>query len=309
MIEVYKKTISDGTLLNVEGMEPGTWINVIEPTTEEVEKIAKEAHIEPDFIRSVLDPDEKPRIEVENSTVLIIIKIPSVDEKSKIVTIPLGIIITQKNLITVSAQKSELLDDFLNLKVKDFYTTKKTRFALQIMRRANIYYQRYFSSTEKVIEDVEKSLLKSLKNEEIVFLLDLQKSLVFVTTAIISNDKVLEKILNGKVLKLYDEDEDLLEDIIIDNKQSIDTVKIYSDILNNTMDAYASIVSNNLNIVMKFLASVTIVLAVPSIVSSFYGMNIALPFQKSQAAFLYVILLSILLSGVAITIFIRKKYF
>ncbi|MEK6916865.1 MAG: magnesium transporter CorA family protein [Nanoarchaeota archaeon] len=309
MMHFYKKGLSDTTLITLKKVETACWINLVNPTDTEINFVSKLTKVETNFFKSALDLDEKPRIEIEDNIVLIIVKVPHLNENSIVDTIPLSIIITPKNFITISAHKNVVIEDFIEMHIKSFFTTKTTRFCLQIMARANRNYQKHLSNIEKKIEIIEKSIHKSLKNEEIIQLLDIQKSLVYINTAIVSNEKVLEKIMNGKVLKLYEEDKDLLEDIIIDNKQSIDMVNIYSSILSNTMDAYASLISNNLNIVMKFLASMTIILSIPVIVSSFYGMNVRIPFEDSRHAFLIVLLISFGLSLLATIVFIKKKFF
>ncbi|MEM3374173.1 MAG: magnesium transporter CorA family protein [Candidatus Woesearchaeota archaeon] len=308
MLTIYRKSQSDKELITLEKSETGSWISLINPNDEEISKISQEQNVPEDFLKSVNDPDEKPRIETENGNVLIIIKIPHLRENF-IETLSFGIIVAEKNIITVCSTDNIIINDILSNKIKNFYTTKKTRFCLQILARANRNYQKYLDDIEKNIEKIESEIMKSFKNEEIIKLLGIQKSLVYINTAILSNEKVLEKIMTGKLLKMYDEDEDLLEDIIADNKQAIDMVNIFSNILSNTMDAYASIISNNLNIVMKFLTSVTIILAIPSIVTSFYGMNVELPFQDSHIAFVYVILISSGLAMLASYFFFKKGYF
>lgn len=309
MIEILKKTISDESLQRKDKIEPGSWINMIDPTEDQISNILEKTRLDEDFIRSALDLDEKPRVDIEDKDVLVLIQIPYVEEGKKLVTLPLSIIITSKTTITVCAKESIILKEFYTHKDKNFYTTKKTRFALQILRKANKQYQYHLSRIEAKIENIEQGVKGEFSNNQIIQLLELQKSLVYINTAIISNDKVLEKILNGKVLKLFDEDEDLLEDIIIDNKQSIDMVKIYTNILNNTMNAYSSLISNNVNNVMKFLTSVTVILAIPTIVASIYGMNVALPLQNHPHAFGITMLITLMLSLIWIQIFIKKRLF
>ena len=309
MIHIFRKAVGDEHLAANEELSLGTWIDMVNPTEEEIQQISSQLSVEPDFLKSALDVDEKPRIETENKATLIIIRVPFQDEATKIDMIPISIVITERVIITVSLKETVILQDVREEKIKNLYTTKKTRFVLQILARTNYYFQKYLADIEKKITHLEKTLLKSFKNEEIVELLDIQKSLVFINTSVVSNDKILERILKGNVLKLYKEDEDLLEDIIIENKESIEMVNIFSNILANTMDAYASIISNNLNIVMKFLASVTIILAIPAIVAGFYGMNVSLPFQKSPYAFYLVVTFSLLITVLTTFFFLKKKYF
>ncbi|MBU0757851.1 MAG: magnesium transporter CorA family protein [Nanoarchaeota archaeon] len=309
MITYFRKASTDEVLVERDKLETGTWIDVRSPIHKEIKFLSETLNIPEEEIRISLDPDEKPRIEIEKEYKMIIIRLPYIDEKNELNITPMAIFILPKCILTISIETTHVLTDFIEHKVKNVFTTKKTRFMLQILKRANYYFQKHLDEVEKKIESTEKTLLKSFKNQEIIELLKFQKSLVYLNTAVVSNDKILEKILSGKILKLYNEDEDILEDIVIENKESIEMVNIYTNILANTTDAYASIISNNLNIVMKFLTSVTIILAIPTIVSSFYGMNVPLPFQHTQFAFQFPFFISILLMGVAIGWFVKKKYF
>jgi magnesium transporter len=170
-------------------------------------------------------------------------------------------------------------------------------------------FLRYLRYIDKKTDDVEKQLHKSMKNKELFKLLDLAKSLVYFTTSLKSNETVLEKLLRGRYLKMYEEDQDLLEDVIIENKQALEMANIHSSILSGMMDAFASVISNNLNIVMKFLTSVTIVMAIPTMVSSLFGMNVALPMQNNPLAFLYLVLISLGVSAGAVYYLYKKQMF
>jgi magnesium transporter len=308
MIEIYRRNRADEKLEKIKRVETGAWINLISPTDEEISEISEKTDADVALLKASLDWDEKPRIEIDGKNRLIIARVPYT-EKDVMYTLPLGIVITEKHIITISNTENIVISDFIEGKVKTFFTTKKTRFCLQILARTNRNYQKFLNDIEKKIDELEKSITKSFKNEEIVQLLALQKSLVYISTAVVSNEKVLERIAGGKIIKLYEEDEELLEDIVIDNKQSIDMVNIYTNILSNTMDAYASLISNNLNLVMKFLASVTIIMAIPMIVSGFYGMNVKLPFEDVHNAFIIVFIITASLMGLAIYIFTKKNYF
>ena len=308
MIEIYRRNRSDESLEKIKRVETGAWINLVSPTEDELSEISEKTGADKDLLKASLDWDEKPRTEIDGKNRLIIARVPYT-EKDVMYTLPLGIMITEKHIITVSNTENIVISDFIENRVKTFYTTKKTRFCLQILARTNRNYQKFLNEIEKKIDELEKSIMKSFKNEEIIQLLALQKSLVYINTAVVSNEKVLERITGGKIIKLYEEDEELLEDIVIDNKQSIDMVNIYINILSNTMDASASLISYNLNIVMKFLASVTIILAIPTIVSSFYGMNVELPFEHVPHAFLIVFFMCSALMGLAIYIFNKRNYF
>lgn len=191
-------------------------------------------------------------------------------------------------------------------KNKNFQTYKKTRFIFQILYLNSSYYLNYLKQINKETEIAEYILKNSMQNKELLKLLSLEKSLVYFTTSLKSNEIVMEKTLRGKIVKLYEEDEEILEDAITENRQAIEMAQIYSNILNGTMDAYASIISNNLNGVMKFLTSITIILAVPTMISSFWGMNVKLPFENSPMGFLIMVLIAIIMT-IAVTLWLNKK--
>ena len=207
---------------------------------------------------------------------------------------PLGMIVVRDDyFITVSLRKNKIIEDFEKRKIKNFQTYKKTRFIFQILYLNSAYYLNYLKQINKETEIAEYILKKSMRNKELLKLLSLEKSLVYFTTSLKSNELVMEKTLRGKIIKLYEEDEEILEDAITENRQAIEMAQIYSNILNGTMDAYASIISNNLNGVMKYLTSITIILAVPTMISSFWGMNVPLPFQNSAIGFWLMILIAV----------------
>ena len=209
--------------------------------------------------------------------------------------------------ITVSTVSLPIIKEFIDCKIKGFYTFKKTRFVLQFLYRVATYYLSYLKYINRETDKTEERLQKSMRNEELIKMLALEKSLVYFTTALKSNEIVMEKLMRSKVIKMYEEDEDILEDAIIENRQAIEMGTIYRDILSGTMDAYASVISNNLNIVMKLLASVTIVLSVPTIVSSLWGMNVGgLPFANNPFGFLFVFIIAALISIGAFAI-LKKK--
>ena len=300
MIKMYKTDMETGKFETTKSFERGTWINMVNPSENEISMVCENININSEFIRYPLDYEEKARIDTEDDLTLVIIDVP-ITEKAKhekiYTTMPLGIIIVRDDyFITVSLNKVKILEDFEMGKVKGFCTYKKTRFILQVLYANSSSYLSNLKQINKETEIAEYVLQKSMKNKELIKLLNLEKGLVYITTSLKSNELVMEKILRGRVIKLYDEDEDILEDAIIENKQAIEMSKIYSDILNGTMDAYASIISNNLNSVMKFLTSVTIVLSLPTMIASFWGMNVNLPFSNSPYGFVIVILFSIIIA-------------
>jgi len=314
-MEVYKNVEGSTALRKLDKIEKGCWINLENPSENELSLIEKQLNIIPGFLRDPLDEEERPRIDIEDNQILIIVDIPHTSQsekknKIKFETIPMGIIITDDCFITVCLRSNHILDPFRYNKVKELYTFKKTRFTFQILFSIAKDFLKDLRNIDKETAETEKSLYKSMKNEELYVLLELQKGLVFFTTSLKSNEIVMEKLLRGKHIKMYEEDEDLLEDVIIENKQAIEMANIYSSILSGTMDAFASIISNNLNVVMKILTSVTIVMAIPTMVSSFFGMNVPIPFfGDHNFGFLYILLGSIVLCIFAVSIMSKKKMF
>lgn len=288
----------------------GTWINMINPTKEEIGLVTKATGIEFDFIKDVLDDDERPRIETEDNQILVIINVPIIQNATVIYeTIPLGIIITEDHFVTVCLQEVDVLKDFVNGKVRGMVTSKKTRFLFQILYKSASLYLTLLREIEKKTNEIELGLHKSMKNKELIRLLNLQKSLVYFTTSLKSNEQVMDKLLRTKVLQVYDEDQDLLEDVIIENKQAVEMAETYSNILSSMMTSFASIISNNLNIVMKFLASITIILALPTMLASFFGMNVKIPLQTADHGFEIVVLMSVVLCVGGVVFLMKRKMF
>ena len=311
MIRIFKT--EDGAMHEKEEMQPGCWIALTNPTASEIIDIADAYQIDPDHLRAPLDEEERSRIEVEDEYTLILVDIPSIEErngKDWFVTIPLAIITTKDVLITVCLEETPVLTSFMDGRVRDFHTFMKTRFILQILYKNATQFLQYLRIIDKKSEVIERKLHQSQKNEELIELLELEKSLVYFTTSLRSNEVVLEKLLRIEKIKKYPEDTDLLEDVIVENKQAIEMANIYSGILSGTMDAFASVISNNLNIVMKFLATVTIVLSIPTMIASFYGMNVnshGMPFADSPYGFAIVLGLTLLLSLFVAYIFNQKE--
>ena len=313
MIRIFKT--EDGAMHEKEEMQPGCWIALTNPTASEIIDIADAYQIDPDHLKAPLDEEERSRIEVEEEYTLVLVDIPSIEERSGkdwFVTIPLAIIMTNDVLITVCLEEPPVLTSFMDGRVRDFHTFMKTRFILQILYKNATQYLQYLRIIDKKSEVIERKLHQSQKNEELIELLELEKSLVYFTTSLRSNEVVLEKLLRTEKIKKYPEDTDLLEDVIVENKQAIEMAGIYSGILSGTMDAFASVISNNLNIVMKFLATVTIVMSIPTMVASFYGMNVnsrGMPFANHPYGFVIVLGFALALSLLVAYIFNKKDLF
>jgi magnesium transporter len=312
MLEIYKS--NEGKALeSVDVVSKGCWVNMYAPTEAEINRVAQDADVSVDLIKDALDDEERPRIEREDGQVYIIVDYPYITHDDSgfpiYETIPIGIVLTDDCLITVSLKDSPIMEDFRKNRVKEFFTFKKTRFALQILFVISSYYLRYLKQINKKTNEIEREVHQSLKNKELYAFLALEKSLVYFTTSLKSNKVVLDKILRFNYLKMYEEDKDLLEDVIIEKTQAIEMAETYRSILSGMMNAFASIISNNLNIVMKFLTSITIILSFPTMVASFYGMNVDIPFQHTHHSYIAPIVISGLLTTLTAFIFWKKKYF
>lgn len=310
MMRINYKTGREDQLKTLSDMEAGSWVDITGPTPEDLEQL-KKLDIPSDHIKSALDEDERPRCEKENGISLIIFRVPVTKTEgpiTRIETIPLSIIITRDVIVTISLRENEVINDFYNNKVKNFCTNKKTRFLIQILSRINYRFMKHLDVVEKKTAEVDVGLLKAIKNEQIISLFGLQKTMVYFNAAVIGNGKVLDNIRKGRIVKLFEGDDDLLEDIIIENEQAMEMVSVYNAILSETLDAYASIVSNNLNVVMKVMTSLTIILSLPVIVTSFYGMNVKIPMTEDPFTYLFIIMLSFLISFGCAMIFLKKKW-
>lgn len=286
MVEYYK-TI-ENKIVRLDQVVDGCWVNLVRPSSEELESVIEALHAEPDFVRAALDPEESSRVEVEEEQVLMIVDIPTVereaDERGGQIfgTLPLGIIVLENAVVTVCLQETSVTRSIAEGVVKDIHTALKTRFVFQLLLRVAGRFLKYLRLIERNFTKIEKRLYDSMKNEELIQLLGLSKSLVYFSTSLKANEVTMEKMLRGRILKLYEDDRDILEDGLIEIRQAIEMAGIYSSILSGTMDAYASVVSNNLNIIMKVLTVITIIMTIPNIIFGFYGMNIgegALPFD------------------------------
>ena len=308
MVHFYK-TI-DNKIQEQEVLTPGCWISVISPTEDEVSYLINDLNIDPGFIRAALDDEESPRIEVEEKQTLVIVDVPIAERQDQSAlsysTMPMGIVITDQWVITICLRPHQVITEVTDGMVKNITTHLRTRFLLMLLLRIASRFLLYLKQIDKISSYTEQMLHKSMRNKELFQLLGLQKSLVFFSTSLKANEMTLEKIMRGRIIKLYEEDEDILEDVLIEVKQAIEMCNIYSSILTGTMDCFASIISNNLNIVMKVLTSLTIVMAIPTIVTSLYGMNVV---DLPMPYFWVPVTLSILLMGMTTFILMKKGMF
>ena len=308
----YYKTIN-GRIEKIDERQDGCWINVIAPSAKEIDELQEVYHVEPEFIRSSLDEEETSHIENEDGQTLIIVDVPFVEKVSDNIiysTMPVGIIITKTDIITISLKDNPVICEFSGGVVKNVQTTLHTQLVLHILLRMATRYLQYLKQIDKHSIFLETRLRKSMKNKELIQLLDIEKSLVYFQTSLKSNLTTLQKILKGRYIRLYDEDQDLLEDVLIEIKQAIEMSDIYMNILTGTMDAFASLISNNLNIVMKILTSITILLSIPTMIFSFFGMNIGAGANIPWSAnILFPLILSLGLSAVVGIILYKKNMF
>lgn len=311
MFTIYKSIESE--IIILDKIEKGAWVNIVNPNEKEISCLSEDLKISIEHLKAALDEEERARIELDEECTIVLIDIPvaskDTSERGIYYTIPLGIIITNENIVTVSLRENSVIRPFLENTVKSFWTFKKTRFLLQIFYRNSKVYLQYLRNIDKTSDVIESRLHRSLKNEELIQLLELEKSLVYFSTSLKSNEIVLEKIQRANLIKMYPDDMELLEDVIIENKQAIEMSNIYSNILTGTMDAYASVISNNLNMVLKFLTSVTIIISIPTMVASFFGMNVHVPFENDAHAFMIIFMISILFSVILSVFMVRKELF
>ena len=310
MLSIYNTDLKTNKFEKIKEFRPGSWINLVNPTAEEIETVCSNLKIEDEFIKYPLDYEEQARIDIEDDMTLFVIDVPVIEEDSdgkSYSTMPLGLIVVRDEyFISVALKKNRIIEAFEKGRVKGMFTYKKTRFLLQILYLNASYYLNDLKKINKEAENTVNDLKKTMKNQDLMKLLRLENSLVYITTSLKANEVVMEKTARGKILKSYEEDDEILEDAIIENRQAIEMGKIYREVLNGTMDAYASIISNNLNVVMKFLASMTIVLSLPTLIASIWGMNVPLPFATNPYGFGIVCGIAILVSVIAF-IWLKKK--
>lgn len=313
MIKYYLTT--DGITNEIDGIKENCWIDMVNPTEEELEMITKRFRLDPDDLRAALDEEESSRIDNEENYTLVLFDIPTVEERNKknrFVTIPLAVILHKEAVITVCLEETTILDFTVGKRNRSFSTRMKTRLLLQILLANAKLYLRNLRNIYKQSEELEKNLHESTENAALIDMMELGKSLLYFTTSLKSLNNILDKLLKAESIKKYPEDEELLEDVIIEIKQAVEMSEIYSGILNGMMDAYASIIANNMNVVMKFLAIATIVLSIPNIITGAYGMNIApasMPFAMNPHAFLIINVIAVILSVICLYYFMHKKMY
>ena len=289
----------------------GSWISAIAPTEGEIHYLTSRLGLETGFVRAALDEEEASRIEREdNNQLLIIVDLPITqkEEEKTIIysTVPMGIIITEQNIITVCLNENPVVSEFEKGLVKNVQTAQKTQFLLLLLLRIVTRFLQYLKQIDKISSYSEKQLHKTMRNKELIQLLGLEKSLVYFSTSLKSNEVTLEKIHRGRILKLQEEDEELLEDVLVEIRQAIEMCGIYTNILSNTMDAFSSIINNNLNIVMRALTAITVLMAIPTGISGIWGMNVR---NLPSANFWFPVALAFALTALVALLLIKKGMF
>ncbi len=314
MIKIFKtednKKLSK---LSISEAVSGSWFSLINPTEEEIKQVSLVLGLDEDFLRNSLDLDERSRIEIEDGNILIITNLPIMTDDGCFDTLPLGIIYTPTSIMTVCSKDNNILASFNETTAYTFDTRNKTEFMLKILYRSVKFYLKYLDIINRTTENIETELQKATNNKALFQLMEIQKTLVYFSTALKDNDIVLQKImkmtksaLTLNNLKTTEEDMDLLEDVIIDTKQAIEMVDMHRMILEAMMEGFASIINNNLNLVMKFLAAITIIMSIPTMIGGLWGMNVKVPYGDNPFGFLIVVTFSVFLS-IAVVVYFRKK--
>ncbi|OGU10877.1 MAG: hypothetical protein A2X61_07990 [Ignavibacteria bacterium GWB2_35_12] len=306
MITFWKQT--DGSFQQIQSIEENCLIKVVTPDKDEFDFLVNELKLDIDLIHDILDIDEVARIDKENGTTAIIMRIPlfTPTEEIPFRTIPLGIILHQSYLLTICLHDSAILDDILTNRIRNVSMTNFTDYILNIFNRSAYYFLNHLKEINRRTYVVERNLRKSVENSALIELLAMEKSLVYFTTSLQGNQYLLDKFPRLAQLYLDPDETDFLEEVQNDIKQALEMGNIYSNILSGMMDAFASVISNNLNVVIKQLTFISLILMIPTLIVSTYGMNIGLPFQGSPFAFAFIIGVSAILSVTGILIF-RKS--
>lgn len=310
MVKYYK---TDNQIIHEESrISGGTWVQLIAPTGQECADIAEELNVDIVDVQAALDEEESSRIELEDGYTLILVDIPTTEvrhEKNSYTTIPLGIILTQDVIVTVCTEDTPVLKNFVNNRVKEFSTKKRLRFVYQILYRTAAMYQMNLRIIDKRRTEIEERIGDKTEDVDLIDLHELESTLVYFATSLRANSVVLDRLTRYKRLEQYPEDKELLDDVIVENRQAIEMTSIYRDIINGTRELMSSVIDNRLNNVMKYLTSITVVMAIPTVISGLYGMNVNekwMPFSDTPHGFLIICVLT-LLSCILTLWFLRKK--
>lgn len=314
MLKIYK-TEAVGKLVKLKKFRvvSQAWFSLVNPSGKELEQVSSMLKVDTDILKNSLDADERSRVELDDGIFSAIVNLPLLDEEGNFDTLPCGLVFSSKNFLTICSRDNRILSSFNKNTAKSFDTRQRTKFMLLILYKITQYYLRYLAIINRKTEYIEDALKQTTNNKELFQLIEIQKSLVYFTTALRDNHLVLEKMLRmtkspstSKLLAFTEDDIDLLEDVIVENKQAIEMVDMHRSILEGMMDGFASIINNNVNQIMKFLAAITIVLSIPTMLASFWGMNVPVPAAELAYGFWIVISLS-MVATLLVIIYFRKK--
>lgn len=302
----------DGKINKLQDYERNCWVSVVSPSDEELKYLLAEFPIAEDYINYPLDMDEKARIERDEDAFFMLARMPhfvGLKEEIPFTTIPLGMIVTKENIISICKEDNVIVDEFENGRIRDTNPAKRYKFLLQILLKAAGKYLTHLREINKIVDSLEDKLQASMRNKELQELLKYQKILVYYTTALKSNEVMLERLQRSGLFQNHSDDADMLDDVIIEFQQAIEMTSISNNILTQMMGAYASIINNNMNIVIKFLTIITITISIPTLIASLYGMNVELPGKDNPMMFTYIICTCLTLCFGVIIFFMKRRWF
>lgn len=315
MKKIYSMISGSRELVKCDEITERCWINLENPSDLEMDEVIAATKVPEDMLKAALDEEERAHIDNDEGFTLVVVDVPVIqddDEAYTYSTMPLGFLYNEKHVITVSLRSSAVITEFEQNRVKSFDVNKRTRFLYQLLYVNATKYLHYLKLIDRSSGRIQQALHRSMKNKELIQLLDLEKALVFISTSLNANQIVIDRIkqmANASTIAHFEEDNDLLDDVIVENKQAIEMATIYREIMSGTMDAFASVISNNQNIVMKLLTAITICLTIPTLVASLWGMNVPLPFADLKYGFLIIIAIIVAILVPVIIIMVRKNMF
>ena len=311
MINIYKT--DNGIISEIDTYESGSWVQLTTPTLEECDEISKRYNMDRDDVRAALDDEESSRISLEDDYTLILVDISSAEtrnNRNSYTTIPLGILITEEVIITVCSEETAVLRTFVDNRVREFSTKKQMRFTYQILYNVCMVYQSLLRSIDRKRTAIEERINENTEDVDLIDLHELESNLVYFATSLRANGVVLDRLTRYGRLRQYSEDQELLEDVIIENKQAIEMTQIYRDIINGTRELMSTVINNRLNNVMKYLAAITIVMSIPTIISGLWGMNVSgkwMPFSTIPFGFEIICVITVVICAVVMWVLHKRK--